>query len=243
MNKLDRNEYADIIAVNVDIQNDFCPGGALGVDEGDLIIPHANTINEWVRNNDGYVVFTRDWHPRDNNKHFVDNGGPWPVHCVQYDDTLDPQAPHGAGLRSDLVITHGDAIASKGTSGLDDGYSGYDAVFEPNESKLGLVVKDLPQPEQTVGIAIDRIQRRNAELGKRTAVVVFGIAGDFCVPATAAPMLERFDHRDVDVIMAYDAIRSVNLTEGDGERALQALYDAKAIAMSSEQITKQLSRQ
>ena len=242
MKELITKNYGDIVTVNVDIQNDFCPGGALGVHQGDQVVSPANALNAWTRDNGGHVVFTRDWHPLENNKHFIDNGGPWPVHCVQYEGA-DPQALHGAGLRKDLVLLPGDALASKGTSGLDDGYSGFDAVLEQNGSSLGGFVEDLPLQEQTVGAAIDRIQKRNIALGRRTAVIVFGIAGDYCVPATAAPMLEQFNRDDVDVIMAYDAIRSVDLAKGDGERALHALYDANALALSSDEIIRTIRKQ
>jgi len=67
--------------VLVDVQNDFLPGGSLAVPEGDAVIP---VLNRWIRRflDAGLPIFaTRDWHPA-NHCSFVDQGGPWPPHCV-----------------------------------------------------------------------------------------------------------------------------------------------------------------
>ena len=78
----------------VDIQNDFCPGGALAVDEGDRIVPIVNRlIPEFP-----LVISTQDWHP-ENHISFKQQGGPWPPHCVQ--------GTRGAQLHPDL---YSDAI-------------------------------------------------------------------------------------------------------------------------------------
>jgi nicotinamidase/pyrazinamidase len=62
----------------VDVQNDFCPGGALAVREGDRVIEPLHRLADQV----DVVVATRDWHPPDHHS-FEPHGGPWPVHCVQ----------------------------------------------------------------------------------------------------------------------------------------------------------------
>src|SRR2546423_1348298 len=62
----------------VDVQNDFCPGGALAVTEGDLVIEPLHRLAEAA----DVVVATRDWHPEDHHS-FQAQGGTWPVHCVQ----------------------------------------------------------------------------------------------------------------------------------------------------------------
>jgi nicotinamidase/pyrazinamidase len=62
----------------VDVQNDFCPGGALAVEEGDRVV---DVLNRMAAEHD-VVVATRDWHPEDHHS-FDHQGGPWPVHCVQ----------------------------------------------------------------------------------------------------------------------------------------------------------------
>ncbi|MFQ5989239.1 MAG: isochorismatase family protein, partial [Candidatus Methylomirabilales bacterium] len=62
----------------VDVQNDFCPGGALPVPDGDQVI---SPLNELLRRANCLIVATRDWHPT-NHCSFTDQGGVWPVHCV-----------------------------------------------------------------------------------------------------------------------------------------------------------------
>ncbi|MCS7385050.1 MAG: isochorismatase family protein, partial [archaeon GB-1867-097] len=66
----------------VDVQKDFCPGGALPVPEGDKIIPNLNKYVEIFRKNGGKIYATRDWHP-ENHISFKEYGGLWPKHCVQ----------------------------------------------------------------------------------------------------------------------------------------------------------------
>ena len=100
----------------VDVQNDFCPGGALAVVQGDEVVAPLNRlIDEFLDN--GLPVFkTRDWHPP-TTKHFQAYGGTWPVHCVQNTRGAEfhPQ------LRDDPRIH----IISKGL-GDTDCYSGFD---------------------------------------------------------------------------------------------------------------------
>ena len=61
----------------VDVQNDFCPGGALAVPDGDAVVEGVNRLAAQAE----FVVATRDWHPPDHGS-FAAQGGPWPVHCV-----------------------------------------------------------------------------------------------------------------------------------------------------------------
>jgi nicotinamidase/pyrazinamidase len=99
----------------VDVQNDFCPGGALAVPHGDAVIEPLN----WLMRQHDLVVATRDWHPPDHSS-FAEHGGPWPVHCVQ--DT------HGAQLRSDLDRDAIDVVVDKGQDREADGYSGFEGT-------------------------------------------------------------------------------------------------------------------
>ncbi len=102
----------------VDVQNDFCPGGALAVDEGDAIVP---TLNAYARHFSmlGAPVFaSRDWHPA-RTRHFRDFGGVWPIHCVQ--------GTVGAQLHSGLVLPVGSEIVDKGENPDDDAYSAFQA--------------------------------------------------------------------------------------------------------------------
>ena len=104
--------------VVVDYQNDFAaPDGALSVSGGDAI---AGRINEEMRSGDyDLVVATRDWHPADHCS-FTEQGGIWPVHCVQ--DT------YGADLHPDLDTAAVDVIVDKGQDPGTDGYSGFDGT-------------------------------------------------------------------------------------------------------------------
>ena len=65
----------------VDVQNDFCPGGALGVPGGDTIIPKINRYSAIFQKKKMPIFFSRDWHPI-RTRHFKDFGGVWPVHCI-----------------------------------------------------------------------------------------------------------------------------------------------------------------
>ena len=103
--------------VIVDFQNDFTPGGALGVDEGDLI---AERLNELARDpRFDLVVATRDWHPPKHGS-FTEQGGIWPVHCVQ--------GTPGAELHDALDRGRVDVVIDKGQDPGTDGYSGFDAT-------------------------------------------------------------------------------------------------------------------
>ena len=100
----------------VDVQNDFCPGGALAVPEGDAVIP---VLNQWIdeANARGVPVFaSRDWHPR-NHISFKDRGGPWPPHCVR--------GTSGAAFRPDLKLPPDVEIVSKAEDPDKDSYSAF----------------------------------------------------------------------------------------------------------------------
>src|SRR6266481_4024393 len=88
----------------VDVQNDFCPGGALGIREGDQIIPILNRWIEEAQRVGARVFASRDWHPR-NHVSFKERGGPWPPHCIQ-------ETP-GAAFHPDLRLPANVQIISK----------------------------------------------------------------------------------------------------------------------------------
>lgn len=113
--------------VLVDIQNDFCPGGALAVREGDQIINVVNRIAPSFQ----FVAATKDWHPA-NHISFKAQGGPWPPHCVQ--------GSRGAELHPDLNRSGIDLIVRKGYQPEKDTFEGLDAVNE-NGSTLGEILK------------------------------------------------------------------------------------------------------
>ncbi len=120
----------DTAVLIVDVQNDFCPGGALAVPEGDQVVPVLNRVAAQVAQWGGTVVASRDWHPP-TTRHFAAYGGKWPVHCVQ-------NTP-GAQFHPDLKLPQGAVIISKGTSENDDGYSAFEGRAEDGRSLLEIL--------------------------------------------------------------------------------------------------------
>lgn len=140
----------------VDVQNDFTdPSGGLAVIDAEAILPEVNARIAACRGAGGLVVYTQDWHP-ERTPHFVNDGGPWPVHCVR--DTW------GAALHPDLDVDG--PIVRKGVDG-GDGYSGF-SVRDP-------ISGDVTRTELGGLLAEHGVER----------VVVVGLAGDVCVAATA----------------------------------------------------------
>lgn len=103
-------ELADAALILVDIQNDFCPGGALAVKDGDKIVEPVNKLISRFP----LVISTQDWHPA-NHISFIQQGGPWPPHCVQ--------GTTGAELRGDLDTTKIAHYFRKASSPHKDDYS------------------------------------------------------------------------------------------------------------------------
>lgn len=95
----------------VDFQNDFCPGGALGVEGADAIVPRVNELMDRF----SLVIASKDWHPAET-IHFEK----WPPHCIQ--DT------EGAEFHPDLNTEKIDQVFLKGMSNKDDGYSAFEAM-------------------------------------------------------------------------------------------------------------------
>jgi nicotinamidase/pyrazinamidase len=155
----------DVLLV-VDVQNDFCPGGALAVPDGDAIIPVVNGLARRF----AHVVLTQDWHPRGHQSFASSHPsrsvfdtveapyGPqilWPDHCVQ--------ATPGAAFHADLNIPHAELIVRKGFRQAIDSYS---AFFE----------NDHRTPTGLGGYLRERGFRR---------VFLCGLATDFCVRYSA----------------------------------------------------------
>ena len=130
----------------VDFQNDFTPGGALGVPGGDEIAPR---INELTASGDfDLVVATRDWHPAEHGS-FARQGGPWPDHCVQ--------GTPGAELHAGLDRGALDTVIDKGQDPATEGYSGFDAT------ELESVLRDRGIDAVTVvGLATDYCVKHTA---------------------------------------------------------------------------------
>ena len=102
----------------VDVQNDFCPGGALAVAHGDEVVAPLNRLAKSFLERGEPVFKTRDWHPP-TTKHFASFGGTWPVHCVQ--------GTKGAEFHQDLIDDIHIRVISKGL-GDEDCYSAFDGT-------------------------------------------------------------------------------------------------------------------
>ena len=100
----------------VDVQRDFCPGGALPVTGGDKIIPAVNELVHAFEKAGLPIFFTRDWHPK-NHASFKAYGGPWPPHCIQ-------NTP-GARFHPSLAVPGEAEVIDKGTLRAEDAYSGF----------------------------------------------------------------------------------------------------------------------
>ena len=119
------NKDKDALII-VDVQRDFCSGGALPVPDGEKIIPTLNKYIEKFSKAGALIVATRDWHPP-NHMSFKDYGGVWPTHCVQ--GTL------GAEFHPDLRLPREVKIVSKATSADKEAYSGFDGTNLERELK------------------------------------------------------------------------------------------------------------
>ena len=104
--------------VIVDVQNDFCPGGALAVSDGDQVVPALNLYIERFAAADLPIFATRDWHPV-RTRHFKDFGGVWPVHCLQNSK--------GAAFHPKLRLPKNTTFLYKGMDPEKDSYSVFQA--------------------------------------------------------------------------------------------------------------------
>ena len=103
----------------VDVQNDFLPGGALGVQRGDEVVPVLNRYMAAFRARGLPIFASRDWHPA---KHcsFREQGGVWPVHCVV--------GTNGAEFHPDLHLAPSTIVISKATDPKKDAYSAFEST-------------------------------------------------------------------------------------------------------------------
>ncbi|HEX2173447.1 MAG TPA: isochorismatase family protein, partial [Dehalococcoidia bacterium] len=114
----------------VDLQNDFCVGGPLGVPASPHII---DAVNEYLRafeRRGACLIASRDWHPPVT-RHFQEHGGPWPVHCVQ--------GTPGAEFHPDLRLPPETVIVSKGQDPDEDSYSAFQARLDDGRRLVGFL--------------------------------------------------------------------------------------------------------
>lgn len=191
--------------VVVDLQDDFTlPTGSLSVPGGQEVVPVVNAEVDAAVAAGALVVYTQDWHPG-RTPHFETDGGPWPVHCV----AGTPGARLVEGLR--LVGPPGDRDGEpvrvlKGT-GSEDGYSGF------SETDLA--------DGSTVGTGL----RERLEAAGVDSLVVVGLAGDYCVRATAIDGVRA----GYAVRVPLAATRFVVLSSDDDVRAREEMEAAGVV--------------
>jgi nicotinamidase/pyrazinamidase len=178
----------DDVLLVVDVQNDFCPGGALTVPRGDEVVPVINTLAEKFR----HVVLTQDWHPRGHLSFASSHSGKkpfetiaaaygaqvlWPDHCVQMTT--------GAEFHPALRIPNAGLVIRKG---MDRDIDSYSAFYE----------NDRTTPTGLVGYLRERGVRR---------IFVTGLAFDFCVRYSA----EDARRENFEVFVIADACRGIDV--------------------------------
>ena len=190
----------------IDVQNDFCPGGALAVPEGDEIVPGINTL----MNDFDTVLLTQDWHPAGHSSFASSHGadpysmtempyGPqvlWPDHCIQ--------GTTGAEFHAALQANRADAVIRKGYNPAIDSYS---ALFENDHST----------PTGLEGYLRSR---------GITALTLVGLATDFCVNFSAVDAANK----GFDVTVRMDLCRAIDL-DGSLEAAREGMLKA-GVALS-----------
>jgi nicotinamidase/pyrazinamidase len=181
----------------VDIQHDFCPGGALAVPGGDEVVPVANQLAA----RSDLVVATQDWHPPDHGSFAANHPGKqpfevaelaglpqvlWPIHCVQ--------GTAGAAFHSALDVAPIRRVFLKGTDPSIDSYSGFFDNGRRRSTGLGDYLREHAVRELTV----------------------VGLATDYCVRATALDAAAL----GFEVTVVEDGCRGVELSPGDVARAV-----------------------
>lgn len=190
----------------IDIQNDFLPGGALAVPEGDAIIPVVNALIPEFE----LVVATQDWHPADHKSFAVNHPGRtvyeqidlaglpqtlWPAHCVQNTG--------GALLAPGLDTRRIERVFPKGMNPEVDSYSGFFDNGRRGDTGLSAWLR-----ERSV-----------------KALTVAGLATDYCVKFTVLDALRE----GFAVELRPAACRGVNLRPGDADRAIEEMRAAGAV--------------
>jgi nicotinamidase/pyrazinamidase len=163
--------------VIVDFQNDFTPGGALAVPDGDAAATRLNELA--AAGGFDLVVATRDWHPADHGS-FAEQGGPWPAHCVA--------GTAGAQLHRSLDAGAVDVVVDKGLDPATEGYSAFDGT------SLAELLRERGIEAVTIaGLATDYCVRATAldALAEGVAVTVDTAGSRGIDPETTARALDE----------------------------------------------------
>lgn len=174
----------------IDIQNDFCPGGALAVHDGDTIIPIINQLSQQFE----HIILTQDWHPQGHSSFASVHEGKapyeviqmsygsqvlWPDHCIQGTD--------GADFHSELQATKAQLIIRKGFRKEVDSYSAFYENDHQTATGLAGYLKDS---------GIDTLY-------------LVGLATDFCVKWSAIDGIQE----GFDVYVIKDAVKGIDLND------------------------------
>jgi len=197
------NDRAKTALIIVDIQNDFCEGGALAVPDGDSIVPVVNDLMGRFK----WIAASLDYHPAGHgsfaSSHEGRNVGDivdlhgvdqvlWPDHCVA--------GTYGSELHDDLLTESIATFVVKGADPQVDSYSAFRDNAQESDTGLANWLREK-------GIA---------------NVVIVGLALDYCVKFTALDAIAE----GFDTAVVVDATRAVNLQPDDGEKAIDELRNA-----------------
>lgn len=172
----------------VDVQNDFCPGGALQIIDGDRVIEPINRAARLFAAAGLPVLASRDWHPPVT-KHFRDFGGAWPVHCVQ--------GTEGAAFHPSLCLPEGTVVLSKGIAPELDGYSAFEGVTSDGK-RLAALLKELKVRQLYIsGLATDYCvlctAREALRSGFQVTILTDAVAGVDIVPGASVCAIEEME--------------------------------------------------
>lgn len=172
--------------VIVDVQNDFCPGGALAVPSGDRVIKPLNRAAAYFSAARRPVIASRDWHPPVT-RHFKKFGGMWPPHCV-INST-------GAAFHPDLRLPDGTVVISKGCDPDGDSYSAFDGC-DARGMLFGDVLKMLQVSHLSIGgLATDYCVKNTVldalKSGFEVTLLSDAIAGVNVLPGDSQKALEE----------------------------------------------------
>lgn len=212
----------------VDVQNDFCPGGALPVPEGDQVVPVLNDYITIFKKTNAGVFATRDWHPP-NHVSFKAQGGPWPPHCVQN--------TKGAKFHPDLNLPKNTTVVSKAMNPLKENYSSFDGVELSNTLRKQGVSRVF-----VGGLATDYCVKNTVldalKLGFETVLLTDAIAGINAEPGDAARAINEMAQSGAEQATLTDFIYPLELPPVDdpdaerlGEKPLSKFETKKKARM------------
>ncbi|HKQ08392.1 MAG TPA: bifunctional nicotinamidase/pyrazinamidase [Blastocatellia bacterium] len=197
------NPFEDAALILVDIQNDFCPGGALAVAEGDKVVPVVNRLMPHFP----LVVSTLDWHPA-NHVSFRDQGGPWPPHCVQ--QTFGAEL-HPALDRQQIAHTF-----RKASTPERDAYSEFEGVDDEGRSLDQYLKARGVNRVYVAGLATDYCVRATAldalRLGYETYVVTDAVRAVNVQPGDGAKALDEMQAHGARLVASNEMLASASRT-------------------------------